>query len=313
MFEAYLPPIDSVDPSSGSSTGTSPRRSSSNSPGISTGISTAIASGRSSPSTPQPKQKKAARAKTQTPSPSKSNVSPTASQALAAPISDDTTWTDGDFQVITSDRVRFRVPSFLLFAASPIFRDAERFAVHTSEEVSFCATLREKQYETAAIFRLFMAIISKSELEVEDKKPGPDLRFPQRARVYRDLYKFLEKWESVTGLRLLGCELRMGVLENGGLHILFAFLVGSLTHDVGLCTAAIARSATASQMSTGDDILMTPSKWPSWFWSTCPPTYLGSLIVAKEETYDSKELLDKFKMHLLRLGGRSVDICFRCE
>jgi hypothetical protein len=32
-------------------------------------------------------------------------------------IRDDDDWTDGDFEVITSDGVRFRVPSFHLFSA----------------------------------------------------------------------------------------------------------------------------------------------------------------------------------------------------
>lgn len=32
-------------------------------------------------------------------------------------IVDDDDWTDGDLEVITSDNVRFRVPSHILFAA----------------------------------------------------------------------------------------------------------------------------------------------------------------------------------------------------
>lgn len=32
-------------------------------------------------------------------------------------ITDDKKWVDGDFEVITVDKVRFRVPSYYLFAA----------------------------------------------------------------------------------------------------------------------------------------------------------------------------------------------------
>jgi hypothetical protein len=32
-------------------------------------------------------------------------------------IEDDKTWTSGDFEVVTVDRVRFRVPSYLLFGS----------------------------------------------------------------------------------------------------------------------------------------------------------------------------------------------------
>lgn len=34
-----------------------------------------------------------------------------------ATITDDEEWTDGNFEVITSDRVRFKVPDYLLFWA----------------------------------------------------------------------------------------------------------------------------------------------------------------------------------------------------
>lgn len=32
-------------------------------------------------------------------------------------IKDDDTWTDGDFEIISADNVRFRVPSYYLFAS----------------------------------------------------------------------------------------------------------------------------------------------------------------------------------------------------
>ncbi|KLT45996.1 hypothetical protein CC85DRAFT_282137 [Cutaneotrichosporon oleaginosum] len=37
--------------------------------------------------------------------------------ALPPPIIDDKYWIEGDFEIVTSDSVRFRVPSYYLFAA----------------------------------------------------------------------------------------------------------------------------------------------------------------------------------------------------
>ncbi|BEJ14680.1 hypothetical protein CspHIS471_0404470 [Cutaneotrichosporon sp. HIS471] len=65
-------------------------------------------------------------------------------------ITDDSEWTEGDFEITSSDGVRFKINAYNLFWASPVFAEA-----HASNKD---IELIDLELETANILRLFFTM-----------------------------------------------------------------------------------------------------------------------------------------------------------
>ncbi|KAL1411760.1 hypothetical protein Q8F55_002727 [Vanrija albida] len=77
-------------------------------------------------------------------------------------ITDDRWWTRGDFTVISSDNVRFLVPSQSLFSASPVFGDASDVGGGSADKT---VHLTDTTFETASTLSAFFWFITRAEID----------------------------------------------------------------------------------------------------------------------------------------------------
>ncbi|KLT46509.1 hypothetical protein CC85DRAFT_298698 [Cutaneotrichosporon oleaginosum] len=176
-------------------------------------------------------------------------------------------WKDGDFEVITADRVRFRVPSYLLFWASELFRDAQKFETNSTSKTAFTVTLLDSEIETAVIFEHFLKLItdlSLDDLLMHGRDPNLD-----DARQCNGLIKFVIKWQcSPTIFRTIRTLLEAKASLSQA-HALLVFTAGAVMEDETVCFRAIAFWDASPKL--------VPSKWPLWVWEHCPFRYAAAL------------------------------------
>lgn len=93
-----------------------------------------------------------------------------------APIIDDEQWTSGEFTLISTDGVRFRIPSYVLLNASSVFRDiaslpSEAAAPSTSAPAPEIE-LTDATIETADVLRIFLSLAATGTLGLEPREVG---------------------------------------------------------------------------------------------------------------------------------------------
>ncbi|BEI90304.1 uncharacterized protein CcaverHIS019_0303740 [Cutaneotrichosporon cavernicola] len=208
---------------------------------------------------------------------------PNSPQPEAEHIVDDEYWTDGDFEVITSNGVRFRVPSYHLFAASWIFRNARRLAPPNNSRIRFTDPLCETGY----VFRLFMTLAEKGQLD----GVGQRGIFKVHVKLHQ-LFVFLRKWDCPGLLAILQHSVSRLVDEDRSLDRSRMFIVAALNGDSKFCRRILEMSATdtwgANRDGSPDDMIDAPTgtpiwephSWPVWFQLHCPPLYAWALARA---------------------------------
>ncbi|KAL1411749.1 hypothetical protein Q8F55_002716 [Vanrija albida] len=199
-------------------------------------------------------------------------------------IVDDETWTTGDFSLISSDDVRFRVDSMLLFAASRVFRDSSE-----TSSGDKLVHLTDPDFETATVVRAVLDLVLKYQYQpLKGDKQGTVLDVPPL--VVR-VACFLHKYDC--GLELL--RLEDCVFERFRHYPHYAgftrdwFIVGALANNVAACTAAINSTAVnivphPNHSKPGgnchyDDAPLIPGNMSKAVKATVPRHYLAALAL----------------------------------
>ncbi|TXT15125.1 uncharacterized protein COLE_01318 [Cutaneotrichosporon oleaginosum] len=219
---------------------------------------------------------------------------------------DSSVWTEGDFEVITSDRVRYLVPSYHLFG-SRLFRDAQNFESPPSWPVKYSVTLPDPEFETAAVFDLFLDLITNvplSGLLMHIRT----LSFPDWLCVC-GLFKLLHKWEVARPFHKL---LRHNIdteLRDPDMALEY-FAIGAIADDADICRAVLQHHA-ANLAS------FNPAYFPYYMWKACPPTYLGALVrvwadAGGNENYCHK-VVSRFNLHLTDFAFSEAQLALRAS
>ncbi|KAL1411757.1 hypothetical protein Q8F55_002724 [Vanrija albida] len=144
-------------------------------------------------------------------------------------IHDDKDFRNGDFTLISSNNIRFRVDSVYLFAASPIFRDAEALSRPDDKLVHFT-----DESENDATITTFLTLVTQAKLVLFYKE---HLRICQHLS---DCVAFLKKHECIATLRTLIYAFIVDFLLRDDLdYSLPGLLLGALVDDIDICVRAI--------------------------------------------------------------------------
>ncbi|GMK58675.1 hypothetical protein CspeluHIS016_0601170 [Cutaneotrichosporon spelunceum] len=190
-------------------------------------------------------------------------------------ITDDPNYTEGDFEITSSDGVRFTINSYKLFWASPVFAEA-----HTRAFSDKAIELTDPDIETAPILRLFFTVITTLHLPLDSYKDC-DLT------PLTNFLLFLRKWDAR--------QLHTFVLENihtavrgAKLPPLRVFQLGAVLDDVDTCLVALHHAAGYDPWwepwwTAGDDYRpFNPCGWSIRFYKEhrIPAVYLLALSQA---------------------------------
>ncbi|CAK9779434.1 hypothetical protein CC85DRAFT_331507 [Cutaneotrichosporon oleaginosum] len=138
-------------------------------------------------------------------------------------LQDDTEWTAGDFEVITSDGVRFRVPSYYLLAASTLFHPHTAAAAYS---ITF-----QHGTETGPIFRLVLYLLTKGRLGSGEQ---------WHVRNLQALASFLHRWQMEAALANFTTHFEARVRNRDQAVLgLPGFLVGAYADSVEACVATL--------------------------------------------------------------------------
>ncbi|BEI85985.1 hypothetical protein CcaverHIS002_0602720 [Cutaneotrichosporon cavernicola] len=217
-------------------------------------------------------------------------------------VVDDDEWTHGDFEIRSADGVRFRVPSYLVLASSPVFRDA-----HALNNGIHKITFLDSTYETAPVLRLWLQHVSQGLITVS-------LTLPH----FKELTLFLLKWEMESCLNNLSAHLEVAVRRRL-LGPTEAFVVAACAGDVSLChlvltvfrqdtwpNATTTRSFTDRLRGKVGESVWDPRYWSASFWEAVPQRYLFAVARAYGEgNNEDGALAIRFKEYLLLLGDWS--------
>ncbi|BEJ01360.1 hypothetical protein CcaverHIS631_0600420 [Cutaneotrichosporon cavernicola] len=135
---------------------------------------------------------------------------------------DDTEWTEGDFEVITSDCYMFRVPSYHLMSSSTIFYQ------HAKDSLSI--TFKDST-ETAAIFRLALHLLTKGRLGSGESWNIENLQ---------SLAAFLGRWQMEAALSNFVTHFQARVRNRDQSVLgLPGFLVGAYADSIEVCVETL--------------------------------------------------------------------------
>lgn len=233
-------------------------------------------------------------------------------------ITTDKAWSDsteGDFEVITSDNVRFLVPSYMLLGArrvprpasiprdmltsSALFRDADKHASTSSPAPARSLHLLDPTIETAPVFRHFLDLIEEGAFE--------DNYWLSHIHL---LDAFFRKWDChVANVLLLLQVVDMAICHNAS--PLRAWAIGAcaenrqvcarvLTHCSFMAAKALEVPAEIAQAwSTHGEAgcLLDPTVWPMYMWTDVPSAWAMALA----RTYGSHR-------HLLNTGRKGMEM-----
>ncbi|KAL1411747.1 hypothetical protein Q8F55_002714 [Vanrija albida] len=224
-------------------------------------------------------------------------------------IVDDKDWTTGDFTLISSDNVRFRVDSMTLFVSSPVFREASELT--SGDKV---VHLTDPDFETAAVLRAFLNFVLKFRFPIvtihKGKRfyPAPWLRFPSSVL---KLGSFMNKYECHVDLLRLHYVLKTehNANTNPG-YSRDLFILSAMSKNVEGCAFAIRHSnatlvgdrnnANGSNSYTDTNPLI-PTNMSRAIKDIVPENYLDALIKGWESSgleHDREKWAAKFKLHL---------------
>lgn len=176
-------------------------------------------------------------------------------------VVDDPQWTEGDWELISSNGVRFRVPSYYLLTVrrvflrlpprqpltdSSVFRDlralpstGSRCGCDSPGEQSI--TLVDPEFETAAVLRLLLHFITTGTLSPSPSSPSSS---PSSGTYtlegVRELVLFLRKWEAGPTLSHVLLLVERAVTSNTACT-LRAFTVAAASDDSPLVSVLLGR------------------------------------------------------------------------
>jgi hypothetical protein len=260
-------------------------------------------------------------------SPSPSDTSGTATPPPE--IKDFDKWTDGDFEVITADHWRFRVPSYHLFSArcvhfpwpnqltgSSVFRDAP-FApalapAGAADGIKYSVTLRDDECESAIVFEEFLMLVTEPEL---DQPPfyyyewldGSGPRQPERYfRHYLSLDRFFRIWGCTAASGLLHHQLFVSARTSWYTQAsydatLTAFVIGATRGNEYFCHKVLDEHDKKVDKCA---VTMSRGSWPPWVRSSCPPPFLAALVKARAAGRAGGDLGQAFLVAFKRLSRR---------
>ncbi|GMK56625.1 hypothetical protein CspeluHIS016_0304650 [Cutaneotrichosporon spelunceum] len=235
------------------------------------------------------------------------------------PVVDDKYWVEGDFEIISADSVRFRVPSYYLFAASAVFRGAGALDPGPGrQEIEMLSGMDDiddvdpqplpgvvharylrlsEPTETAAVLRLFLAFVSAGHLTIPDDGTTLD-----SLELLRALILFLTKYECEGTLSLALTVLREAVRMPSSVSPLAAFVAGASAGDAFTCSVALDVTDWTWRMmdrhelpAAPDANVFDPHNMPVAVWQLIPPMYTWALTTAwsgdsrnarREDEYD---------------------------
>ncbi|WOO80394.1 uncharacterized protein LOC62_03G003911 [Vanrija pseudolonga] len=160
-------------------------------------------------------------------------------------FADDEEWTEGDFTLISSDNVRFQVPSYYLFAASPVFRNAGEVSNPGTKFVAFT----DRSCESAVTLRDFLYLVKTGMIPVAwDEPPDDNAEFIERIA---GIVLFLRKYECDAILHIL----KLGFNEDfmmSGYFSTEGIILGANADDVEYCVKAINASEWTEELMDPD-------------------------------------------------------------
>ncbi|WOO80082.1 uncharacterized protein LOC62_03G003593 [Vanrija pseudolonga] len=144
-------------------------------------------------------------------------------------IVDDDKWTTGDFALISSDNVRFRIDSYHLQAASVVFRDMIT-AADGPREIHFTDDAIEGRHAVSAFLHLATA--------------GSLYEAPTPWNVSGTvkLVRFVLKFDCVTALKVLILRTKETLIDNDQTTTLHVFIIGAVLDNEDLCRASLKRN-----------------------------------------------------------------------
>ncbi|KAL1411764.1 hypothetical protein Q8F55_002731 [Vanrija albida] len=159
-------------------------------------------------------------------------------------ITDHDKWTSGDFTLISTDNVRFCVPSYYLFAASPVFRDAADVSNGAAKTLHFT----DKTFEEACTVADFLYLASTGKIPIDWKEMagGDDAIGEHRYEAMlcqrlASLALFLKKYECDMVLHILKLGFDNDYLKEGGFSM-EGMVLGANLDDVDFCIKAMSTS-----------------------------------------------------------------------
>ncbi|KAL1411772.1 hypothetical protein Q8F55_002739 [Vanrija albida] len=197
-----------------------------------------------------------------------------------APLVDDPAWTSGEFTLVSADGVRFRVPSYVLLNASPVFRDMATLPSDAPE-----LELTDAELETADVLRIFLSLAAHGTLGRDPRDAG----YFHTLFLLKDTVALCEKYLADGVLRVLKLQIYKLHGEHRGLYALYAFVLGAVSDDVGLTLMAFSdmRSTWVDDEPTGmraalrhgfpGGSTLDPGTWPHKLSEVIPHSYAWAL------------------------------------
>ncbi|WOO80593.1 uncharacterized protein LOC62_03G004119 [Vanrija pseudolonga] len=205
------------------------------------------------------------------------------SSAPDGAIVDDRTWTNGDFTLISSDNVRFRVDGVHLFSPSAVFRAAADLNPRDRT-----ARFTDTEYETASVVKNFLDFVVK--FRTSQFKEQHRRMYISREGVspFVQLARFLHKYDSRVELRRLLYVFGKEVGHSYDLYARDSFIIAALAGDVNACSDAIEATSGASDKGTSDSFMdlhaLVPANIPPVVKEMIPAHYWVALCKGWERS-----------------------------
>ncbi|KAL1411769.1 hypothetical protein Q8F55_002736 [Vanrija albida] len=199
------------------------------------------------------------------------------------PPTDDTTWSAGDFTLISSNNVRFRVDSCFIFAASAAFSDARGLSGDANKTVTFTDT----GFETKETLGDFFSLVTLGKLPPEFFVDGNKYS-DACERVARPV-TFLQKYGCGAIIEVLKAVIHSEILvwrpnrvtPRDGLP---GLVLGAMTDDVDFCVLAMQAGCQVDDLVTcpidfcrPDSYDLVPINMPLRVARLIPTDYLWAL------------------------------------
>ncbi|KAL1411778.1 hypothetical protein Q8F55_002745 [Vanrija albida] len=191
----------------------------------------------------------------------------------APPIVNDDTWTKGDFALVSSDNVRFRVDLVHLLSASSVFRDMASVASAGGNRELH---LTDDTMESSNVIKRFLFLLIDAEVDVEDL-PGNFYHL-----VY--LAQLVVKYDCRFLKTVLGFRIKDTI--NNGTPGVYTWVIGAIMDNTDLCMAAMYKPNQLWPLSAVPiDAMRTlpkvhcfnPHSFSYQWWSFIPQPYLWAL------------------------------------
>ncbi|KAL1411761.1 hypothetical protein Q8F55_002728 [Vanrija albida] len=190
-------------------------------------------------------------------------------------ITDDTEWTSSDFTLISADNVRFRVPSFFILAAMPVFRDAGGGASVSNDKIVY---FTDSSFETASTLRTFCQLITTARLPSWEEGEYAEL-----SQHITDVVTFLRKYECDAMLETFKLAFHYNYLHSADSDFsLEGLVLGSVADDLHFCIEAMYTNSWEPPTDVPHQkiMMLVPFNMPLKVHNLIPPTYLWALSSA---------------------------------